>query len=157
AGFLAPSGNFPRPRDTKIFQLADTVSITHSNHVIRVGGEFKHYHSNLFSPGQLNGFFDFEGTFTGNSFADFLLGWPLSAFRNIDPARQNGGLNYFGGFVNDDWKVTDRLTLNVGLRYEIESVLKEDQNEVARFDLPTGRVLFPEAARSEVEPFFQQV
>ncbi len=157
SGFLAPSGTFPRPRDTKIYQFSDTISITHGSHDIRTGGEVKRYHSDLFSPGQLNGFFDFEGTFTGNSFADFLLGWPLSAFRNINPARQNGGVTYYGAFVSDDWKVSDQLTLNLGLRYEIETVLKEDQNEVARFDLATGRVLFPEAARSRVEPFFQQV
>jgi hypothetical protein len=157
SGFLSPSGTFTRPRSTNIHQIRDTVSITRGNHTIRTGGDVRRYSSDNFSPGQLNGAFNFDNSFTGNSFANFLLGWPLNAARNLNPAEQNGKVTYFSGFVADDWKVTPRLTLNLGVRYEIETVLEEAENEVARFDLASGRVLFPEAIRSTIENYYTTV
>ena len=156
-GFRAPSGTIPRPRKTDIFQLKDTLLITRGRHAFRTGVDFRDFTSDNFSPGQLNGSFSFRGSFTGNSFADFLLGWPLSAARNIDPAEQNASMRYFAWFLADDWKVNDRLTLNLGIRYEVESPLSESRGEIARFDLQTGQVMFPEATRSRVEPFYQEV
>ena len=157
SGFLAPSGTFTRPRSTDIRQIRDTLSITKDNHTIRLGGDIRNYKSDNFSPGQLNGAFTFDNSFTGNSFANLLLGWPLNAARNLDPAEQNGKVTYFGGFIADDWKVTPRLTLNLGVRYEIETVLEEVDNEVARFDLASGRVLFPEAIRGRIDDYYKNV
>jgi hypothetical protein len=157
SGLLAPSGTFLRPRSTDIYQVRDTLSITRGNHVIRVGGDVRHYKSDNFSPGQVNGAFNFDNSFTGNSFANFLLGWPLNAARNIEPAEQNGKVTYYSGFIADDWKVTPRLTVNLGLRYEIETVLEEVDNEVARFDMASGRVLFPEGARDRVTQYYTTV
>lgn len=157
SGFLAPSGTFTRPRSTDIFQVRDTLSITKGNHSLRIGGDIRRYKSDNFSPGQLNGAFTFDNGFTGNSFANFLLGWPLNAARNLDPSEQNGKVTYFSGFVADDWKVTPRLTLNLGVRYEIETVLEETENEVARFDLASGKVLFPEAIRTRIDDYYKNV
>ena len=156
-GFLAPTGTIPRPRSTDIIHLRNTTSITRNNHTVRLGGEFRAYDSDNFSPGQLNGSFTFQGSFTGNSFADFLLGWPLRAFRNIGPAAQNASMQYYAAFLQDDWKVTDRLTLNLGLRYELETAMSEDENELALFDLNTDTVMFPEDTRGVVEAFYREV
>jgi hypothetical protein len=157
SGFLAASGTFTRPRSTDIFQVRDTLSLARGNHSFRIGGDVRRYKSDNFSPGQLNGAFTFDNSFTGNSFANFLLGWPLNAARNLDPAEQNGKVTYFGGFIADDWKVTPRLTLNLGVRYEIETVLEESENEVARFDLKSGKVLFPEAIKSRIDDYYKKV
>ncbi|MEO7649269.1 MAG: TonB-dependent receptor, partial [Bryobacteraceae bacterium] len=154
-GFLSPAGNFPRPRSTDIFQARDTMFLNRGKHGIRIGGDFRGYTSDNFSPGQNNGAFTFQGTFTSNAFADFLLGWPLQATRNVNPASQNATMRYLGFFIADDWKVNDRLTLNLGIRYELETVLKEQDNEAARFDLATGKVIFPNALQSRVDAFYK--
>jgi outer membrane receptor protein involved in Fe transport len=66
------------------------------------------------------GLFNFNGTFTGNAFSDYLLGDPNQETLNSE---LYGDLRYkyYGAYINDDWKVTPRLTLNIGIRYERET------------------------------------
>jgi hypothetical protein len=71
---------------------------------------------------------------TGYGFASFLLGVPNNGGTtgvNAQPATQK---NYFGWYVQDDWKVTPRLTANLGIRYEIQTPLTERHNKQQYFD-----------------------
>src|SRR6185436_2370006 len=90
------------------------------------------------NPGLASGNYAFDKNFTqavsgradavsGNEFASFLLGYPASATvdRNIDPAFNHF---YYAVFAQDDWKVTQRLTLNLGLRWDYESPATERYN-----------------------------
>jgi hypothetical protein len=74
------------------------------------------------------------GTSEGNVLADFLLGLPGSGYLSND-ARTNFSQPYFGVYVQDDWRVTPKLTLNFGLRYDYQLALKERHNQYwSRFD-----------------------
>ena len=71
----------------------------------------------------------FTGTFSGNALADLLLGYPQSG--NIPLEHQlDGYVHYYSGYAQDDWRVSDRLTLNYGLRLEHETGLTERNNQI---------------------------
>ncbi|HXW57765.1 MAG TPA: TonB-dependent receptor [Candidatus Cybelea sp.] len=112
--------------DTTV-ELEDGLTWTHGNHSIHFGFEFFKYYMNDLYPGNqgLAGSFSFTGQFTGNTgtsggnpFADFLLGDP-TAVEEGTPLHFHLRNSLFGGFVQDNWRVTSQLTVNLGLRYEL--------------------------------------
>lgn len=130
--------------------VSATLSKVQGTHAVRTGFEFRAYQeTDKFFGFQQTGTFNFDSTWTrgpldnsptspsslGQSVAAFLLGLPSSSSnvaRSADYAEQS---NSWGFFVQDDWKVTRRLTLNLGLRYEFEQPLHERYNKsVLGFD-----------------------
>src|SRR5215471_4785301 len=120
-------------------------------HTFKAGGDFRKIGVDTFIPGPGSGYFDFDkdntssnggsgGATDGNSFAAFVLGFPSnpairqSTFPVSTPL--NLYLHYYGGYAQDDWRVTPRLTLNYGLRFEHEDGLREQNNNFSvGFDL----------------------
>ncbi|MDQ1469915.1 MAG: hypothetical protein QOJ99_1395, partial [Bryobacterales bacterium] len=109
------------------FQFLDNLSIIRGKHSLKAGGEFRRDRYNQYGNQKATGEFIFDGqsTFdpanrnaTGFIFADYMLGLPAQAARVVGMA--NGMLRRpsFSGYFQDDWKITSRLTLNLGLRYE---------------------------------------
>jgi hypothetical protein len=88
------------------------------------------------------GLYNFNGTFTGNAFADYLLGDPNQETLNSE---LYGDLRYryYGAYFNDDWKVTPRLTLNLGIRYERETAPFERNNLQSNFVVGPNQLIFP--------------
>ncbi|HZQ56213.1 MAG TPA: TonB-dependent receptor [Bryobacteraceae bacterium] len=124
-----------------INQLNPVINI-HSmfgRHAVKYGFNFIGVQYNNFSPGHSGGIFTFDRTFTqgpdptvssslsGYDFASFLLGMPGSGSvdYNAVPAET---IKYFGFYAQDDWKITDRLTLNLGMRFEHEGPITERYN-----------------------------
>jgi Carboxypeptidase regulatory-like domain/TonB dependent receptor/TonB-dependent Receptor Plug Domain len=112
--------------DTTI-EVEDGLTWSHGNHSVHFGFEYFKYYMNDLYPGNqgLAGSFSFTGQFTGNTgtsggspFADFLLGDPTVVDEGT-PLHFHLRNSLFGGFVQDNWRVTSQLTLNVGLRYEL--------------------------------------
>lgn len=120
-------------------------------HTLKIGADYRKLGVYLLNPGDASGRFQFDKEFTsstgmdnssltdGNAFASFLLGYPTA-----DSARQSTMTlttpleiytNYYGGYVQDDWRVTSRFTLNYGLRLEHEDGMREvDNNFTVGFD-----------------------
>ena len=143
-GGYSPIGTTPafqrEARDSWSYQLNAT--LTEGRHVVHSGAEFRLYNDNTRTPGRASGQFNFSKSFTqanpsradsvsGDELASFLLGYPSGgrADLNIDPAFQSF---YYALFVQDDIRVTPRLTLNVGLRWDYERPYVERYNRMFR-------------------------
>ena len=103
----------------------------------------------------LFGNFSFTNKFSGTPYADFLLGLPTSVTR-LDPfPTQYNRFRDWAGYAQDDYKVTPRLTLNFGLRYEYNTPVTARDGNLYSFDLKTGAVVIPnDASRRLFSPYF---
>jgi len=122
-------------------QLNDVVSWVKGSHSITFGGEFIDTHNLADSWRLPRGQFNFSGQFTsqvpgkghGSAIADLLLGQTSNAQLGtvqFMPMRNH----YYGFFINDSWKASRRLTLNFGVRYEIQTPWWERNNNQSNFD-----------------------
>jgi hypothetical protein len=102
------------------FGFTDTVTYIRGRHNFKFGGGISAYQNNTVYDFIVNGEFDFDGSVSGNEFADFLLGAPIQYFQ-APAAPSNIRSKSFYGFVQDEWRITKRLSLNLGLRYEYNS------------------------------------
>ncbi len=115
------------------YQIRDDVSWTHGAHQIRMGGSWALYKKIQDLFGQTQGGFGFDGTFTGNDFADFLLG-DSKGYQEL--AVQDKGLwnnVSWAAYVQDNWRVNRRLTLNLGLRWDGAPHTYEANNRMGNF------------------------
>lgn len=151
--FEFPGGTFSNLGDGlgngttfNIYSLQPTVTRIRGSHSLRLGYDLRAYRENATTRGHAAGRYDFGTEFTrgpldnsasasiGQEFAAFLLGQPTGGLIDRNAARSNQML-YHGVFFQDDWKVTGRLNLNLGVRYEYEGATTErfDRN-VRGFD-----------------------
>ena len=114
---IGPSAFQDNDALNRTYGFADTLSWTRGRHTLKIGGEYKRQQCDLrfdlYTRGQI-----FALGFSGNAFADLMMGLSgLSIMGSGVNNRQNRA-NDYNFFFQDDWRVTDRLTLNYGLRYE---------------------------------------
>jgi Carboxypeptidase regulatory-like domain len=127
-----------------VTQFDDGVVIIHGKHVIRTGFQMWRYHINTFYSGNSGEFGSilFGGAFSGNAASDFFLGYAAATGKGISGT---GGWHQsswtFAGYVQDNWRLTPNLTLNLGLRYEANTPWVEQNNRQANLGLFSGQVL----------------
>jgi hypothetical protein len=106
-----------------------TLSKLAGTHSVKAGADYRQIGVKALNYGMSTGTYTFDGTYTGSPIADLLLGFPQSG--NVPVSKQlDGYVNYYSGYVQDDWRVGDRLTLNYGLRLERETGLAERDNQI---------------------------
>ncbi len=129
------------PSESYIYQ--DTLSTVHGKHSLKFGGEYRHFRYNTFEPGPISGNFRFHDretslpgftSKTGHPFASFILGAVHSGGRSVYATEPGYRAGVFAFFAQDDWKATHKLTLNIGLRWEIPLPKKEAFNRQSGFD-----------------------
>jgi hypothetical protein len=160
-GILSGIGNsgVQQKFDDAVIQASDTVIITHNRHVFHAGFEFWRYRVNTFYTGNNGalGSINFSGIFTssapaasgtgGYGGADFYLGLPINYGRGISGGEWGQRASVFGAYLQDDWRATNNLTVNLGLRYEAHTPWVEIHGRQVNFDLMTGQVLAPDCSR----------
>ncbi len=92
-------------------------------------------------PDNARGAFTYTGQFSGDAFGDFLLGYPINAVSGIGRGEEDGRTTWLHLFVQDDWRVRDNLTLNLGLRYEYNQHMRDaaDRLSSVDYETPGGR------------------
>jgi hypothetical protein len=127
--------------DWKSQTLNATLTKSLGKHNVSLGAEYRRLRLNFIDVSDAPGTYTFSGAFTqdspsaanddtGSDLADLLLGYPASGeVETTTPLKTY--LDYYAVFAQDDFRVTRKLTLNLGLRYEAETGLKEDHNQLA--------------------------
>ena len=167
AGYFFPGlGGFKWPKfqgPDSITQFTDHVSYTAGKHAIKFGGEVHRNAVTNGAFGNARGSITFLGgntpdpsnpglTLNTTQLEDFFAGAPFKASVLVgDPRRQLSNWAY-AAFVQDDWRVTRNLTINLGLRYEFSSVVKEAHNLLGNFDPNLGMVQVGKQIRSAYNP-----
>ena len=125
----------PRIRSNSIAPFTDTMSWQRGSHFLKFGGELDYRGVTFGQARAPRGQFTFDGTYTGSSVADFMLGYIRSD--NINPTHTNTDLyDYWTAvYFNDDWKVTPRLTITFGLRYDYFQRYKQKDDKFVNIEL----------------------
>lgn len=139
---------FPQGRGDTTFQYNDTLSWVHGRQSIKFGAEFRRFRNNNFNGGT-------GGTLTFGTLAAFLAGTPTQATETALAATPGYRVSAFGGFVQDDVKLTPRLTVNLGLRWEYNGVPREIHNRLSAYDF-TQNKLVPIGAGGMERPYKRQ-
>lgn len=116
------------------YQFADDVSLIRGRHQIGLGVNWIHRSSNYKTTTQEDSSFTFNGQFTNDGLADFLLGVP-SVFQQGNQTITDQGRNSWGLYAQDDVRLTSRLSVNSGIRWEPFLPVYEMQNRRTHFDL----------------------
>ncbi|MGC1086831.1 MAG: TonB-dependent receptor [Candidatus Acidiferrum sp.] len=163
---LGSNAFLPSDEVTSTFQLTDDVTKIYGKHTFKMGFELQHVKFSTLQPPWSRGEYDYNGDYTeipgldqGNTGrVDFLL-TPIASSvggvnfvggsSNIDLSNislTDNGKNYYGGYINDDWRITSKLTVNLGLRYDFFGLVYEHHSNQANFvpasDSPTGQALY---------------
>jgi len=141
-------------RNNRSFEFYDNVLWDRGAHHLKFGAYLFRLEFNPVNPQAARGAFTFNGQFSGNAFADFLLGYPGSAQVGIGRADEHGRSTWFHVYGQDDWKVRSNLTINAGLRYEINGQMNDIDNRLSTVDLtvPGGRFVIASDDNGNISP-----
>ena len=129
-------------------QVAGSITMTRGGHNLKFGGGAILRRFTVIQSQSPNGLWAFDATLTrsatgagGNPLASFLLGYPTTVTRAHSPFEPKYHTNEPAAYVQDDWRTTSWLTVNLGLRYEMFTPFTEEHNQMSNLDLATSTVL----------------
>jgi len=133
--------SLPIDRADNTWQYTDNLTLIRGAHSIKLGGEFRALEENGYIEVYARGQVDFTGALTGSGIGDLLLGLPTLGIKSQYTGPQTLRTKSESAYVQDDWKVTRNLTLNLGLRWEYDAPATDPTNRMATFDFATGQTV----------------
>lgn len=139
------------------YQINEKLTWLKGRHSLKFGGQLIHYVQRRFYAGNngLLGLFGYSGAFTGFAFSDFLLDQVGSKGRGSQSEAWTHLHNRAALYAQDDLKVTQALTLNLGMRWAYTQPIVEKDNRQSNFDLRTGAQIFPDDSSREGRALYQ--
>jgi hypothetical protein len=137
------------------YDYADSMTWNFGSHVLKFGGELRTFRTfNGTIPVGTYGQFAFNGTLSGNAYADFLLGMPFSSTR-LNPLTERAQRSYeLGMFITDTFKVTRKLTLDYGLRWDYFGPSTYRDGLQYNWDPSTNSIVVPESKLNSISPLY---
>jgi outer membrane receptor protein involved in Fe transport len=128
------NGNIDATLAEGTYNVSDVLTLIHGRHTLKVGGEYDRYYQNYTSWGDIDsGHFEFNGSVTGIPYADFLAGdvygWYVF---EADPTSAHSWSSAL--FASDDYKISSHVTLNLGLRWQMQSGWGVKKNLFGNYD-----------------------
>jgi outer membrane receptor protein involved in Fe transport len=153
-GYASVGDPITGPRNTfeNAVDISGSLTWVHGRHEIKFGGGYGHDQINVLQGIATNGFFVFAPAPISNAFASFLFGQPvffLQGGGDLSRGLRGNNLNFYG---QDTYKITRRLTLNAGLRYELPFPYTEIKNRTNLFEPGVQSKVFPTAPAGLVYP-----
>ena len=141
-------------RDNQHFELFENFTIDRGAHRVKFGAYYFNLQLRPEQPDNARGAFTYTGQFSGDAFADFLLGYPATAVSGIGRGDENGRTNWLHLYAQDDWQPRGNLTLNLGLRYEFNQHMYDVDNRLSSIDLatPGGRFVIASDDSDAIHP-----
>jgi hypothetical protein len=126
-------------------QADDEVTVIRGLHTIHAGFQYRRYRINTFfsTENGEEGYMNYTGAWSGLGASDFVYGGLADEGRGADNGSWGQRATVLAGYVQDDWKITHTLTLNLGLRYDNHLPWYEVNDKQVNFDLQTGQPVYP--------------
>ncbi len=142
----------------RTYQAVDNLSWLKGRHTLKLGFDYRHIEAITplgFLSGDNYGGFSFSGFATGSPFGDFLLGVPGSTdFDNVK--MDNDGLtNHYNAYIQDSFRINDKLTLEYGLRWEFHPGYRDASGNIGNFDpsyKKSGAIIYPDGHANLLDP-----
>ena len=135
--------------DTEI-HIGDSILKSQGNHELHFGFQFNRFRDNFLYPGNegLAGFFAFTGQYTGNNgnsagadIADFLLGLPTSVGIGAGTGNRHVQNSLYSLYAQDNWRIRRNVTLNLGLRWELNTPRASNEDNAVNYSLLGGNII----------------
>ena len=136
----------PQFQKPELIQVLEALNWVKGKHTVKAGFETRQKNNTFLDSNRTTPAYTINGNYTGEAFADLLLGLPYQFDANTQAIVEQLQKAY-AGYVQEDWKVTRNLTLNLGLRYEYTTpYYGVGANKNINFDFKTGQLLFAKSA-----------
>lgn len=141
-------------RNNEHFEIYDNLLFDRGAHRLKAGAYYFHLKFRPEQPDHARGAFTYTGQFTGNAFADFLLGYPTAAVAGIGRGAEDARTNWLHLYAQDDWRPRSNLTINLGLRYEYNQHMRDQRNRLSSVDYqtPGGRFVIASDNNGRIDP-----
>lgn len=150
---IGSSSGQPQQRQDNTYQIVNNFSYITGSHAIKAGFDLLRFEEYDLINTNIRGDYRFNGQYTGFGFADFLLGFPNQTSRLILPEQYRYMFHYQHGFyLQDDWKALSNLTINMGLRYELDNPLRDVYNRAGRFDPVKNQLVLAKVKDNRFDP-----
>jgi len=148
----AATNQYPKSNRIRDWQYVDRVTYLKGNHDLRFGYELFHSYITYVAAQSSLGIYNFNGKYSGDNFADFLLGYPKSATRSYFRQLWGNSSNNQAFYIQDNYHARHNLSLNAGVRWEINPFYNAVKGQTTGYDVKTGDLIVPNDFSINAQP-----
>ena len=143
---VTDSPTLPQVQRDNLWQISNHASLVRGAHTIKFGGDYLRFQMNYLQSSQARGTYTYTGAFTssdgsgvgsGDPFADFLLGAPQETAQTTGSGQAYLRENVYSAYIQDEWRVAPRLTVNFGVRWEYAAPFTEARDNLLNLNYST--------------------